>query len=144
MENQRMQHEQGGLSQDEINRIGQSVREYYAQLPAPEEPPAPTEEEIDQFLERTLPIVSQILAMFEIRPPEQDPNICMGWYSRMDESFDEMSRMMNYTFNVWNSFQNLRDVFHPIFSSRERYGRHITQQEAVLIRDTLYQFQESR
>lgn len=141
MENQQMQNQQEGLTQDELNRIFQSVRDSNAQLPVP---PAPTEEEIDQFLERTLPIVSGILAMYEICPPEQDPYVCMGWYSRIDESFDEMSRMMNYTFNVWNSFQNLCEVFHPIFRNRERYGRHITQQEAVLIRDTLYQFQESR
>jgi hypothetical protein len=144
MENQRMQYEQGSLNQDEIDRIFQSLRDYYAQLPVPEEPPAPTEEEIDQFLERTLPIVSQILAMYEICPPQQDAQSSMGWYSRIDESFDQMSRMMNYTFNVWNSFQNLRDVFYPIFRNRERFGRHLTQQEAVLIKNTLYQFQESR
>lgn len=144
MQNQGVQMAQGVLNQNYIDQIFQSVRDYHAQLPAPEEPPAPTEQDILQFLERTIPIISRILYMYEICPPEGNMMDRMSWYSRIDELFDEMSRMMNYTFNVWNSFQNLRDVFYPIFRGRERFGRHLTLQEAVIIRNTLMEFQETR
>jgi hypothetical protein len=100
---------------------------------------------IGEFVDEFIQSLEHILLMYQDEPAEEpqlgyDPRV--GWYSRLDEMFDHVSRHVLGHRGTWQPHQELRELLEPIFMARDRMGRHITEEEAQHLLDGLINFRD--
>jgi hypothetical protein len=119
------------LNENQINQLFNMLAQ---QPPVVEDDNVPIID-IREFVDDVVQSLQNILAMYEIEPQEPieldegyDPRY--GWYARLDEEFDHLSRAVLGYRNTWRPHQELNDLLTPIFMDRHRMGRHIRKEEA--------------
>lgn len=132
------------LNQNQLQQIVDMLQQNIPQAPIPPiQYQAPQgDNNIVDFIDDGIRTLQSIILMYGEEPqgPADGYDPRVGWYSRLDEMFDHMSRLVLGHRHVWPVHQDLRNILEPIFMAHDRMGRHIREEEARQILEVFINF----